>query len=154
VRLEDTRSELEKRLAGLDPCGVQEGIAAMLSFYRDTRVERCDVAADGDMLLFQWGTDRAAPLFTVNITRQLATAGGSFLDRIHRLIGWDEPELWQLGLTFAFEGNFEELGASNDWCHRPSELPNFEEKLNASKVLAAVRGIAPTSIEVTFENAE
>ena len=35
---------------------VPAAIDAMLAFYAEVRMEGCDMAHDGDMLLYQWGT--------------------------------------------------------------------------------------------------
>lgn len=106
------------------------------------------------MLLFQLGTysfTSEPPRFRINITRQLMWPGDSLLDRI---FPGDDLEIWHLKLTFFFTEKFDELGMSNNWCHSPSQLTGFENMLSASPVLPAVRGIAPSSVELDFENAE
>jgi hypothetical protein len=40
----------------LDTLEPAEGVELMLAFYRDERAAGCPIDADGDMLLFQWGT--------------------------------------------------------------------------------------------------
>lgn len=158
--IKNAQREFKKRLEGagrgLEGLRVTEGIDAMLAFYRDTRVRNCELDADGDMLLFQWGTyeGRGATAddegeegpggeerFTVNITRQLIPADA-------------EDEIWQLGLTFEFEPEFEDLGDGNDWCHSPSELADFQADLNDSEVIAGVRELEPLAVRLTFENVE
>jgi hypothetical protein len=48
-------------------------VGLMLDWYVSERADDVDLSADGDMLLFQWGTyDRAkGPIFQYDITRQL-----------------------------------------------------------------------------------
>jgi hypothetical protein len=66
----------------LDTLTVDEGVAAMLEFYRDHRAQHTDLAADGDLLLVQWGAG------ILDITRQLTRSGSP-----------DNP-IRQLSLTF------------------------------------------------------
>ena len=67
------------------------GFEALLAFYGEERAEGCDPDQDGDVLLFQWGTNDwgDGPEFEVDITRQL-------IDDMD-----DEPR--QLALTFEFD---------------------------------------------------
>jgi len=53
-------------------------LESMLSFYGDIRADECDVAGDGDMLLFQWGTYDwgDGDHFEFDITRQFVFGGG------------------------------------------------------------------------------
>src|ERR1700689_2569374 len=50
-----------------------DAVRLMLDFYREERAEGCEVDADGDMLLFQWGTHewgQHGRFFEFNLTRQ------------------------------------------------------------------------------------
>lgn len=154
--LASVQREFKRRLRGsgkeLEALGVKEGLDAMLAFYRETRVRNCELDADGDMLLFQWGTSEGRgpteddeaegeARFSVNLTRQLMPSDA-------------EGEIWQLGLTFEFEPEFEDLGDGNDWCHSPSELADFQADLDDSEVIAGVRELEPLAVKLTFDNVE
>ena len=98
VRSIDARSTFERLLAArqhdLATLAVRDGVAAMLAFYRATRADDCDLADDGDMLLFQWGptylVDGPTP-YVVDITRQFIPTGG------------EDEDIWQLALTFVVD---------------------------------------------------
>ena len=55
---------------------VPDGFDAMLAFYREVRAEGYDLARDGDMLLYQWGTYDwgRGKHFELSMTRQLLFA--------------------------------------------------------------------------------
>lgn len=92
----------------------------MLAFYGDVRAEGCDLAHDGDMLLYQygtwdWGKGRH---FELNITRQFIVEGG------------EDEDIWQLSLTFVFAPSpaLQAVRSDNRWCHSPDgrdELRTF-----------------------------
>lgn len=92
----------------LDELTVDQGVAAMLEFYRDHRAQHTDLENDDDGLLVQWGNGM------VDITRQLVRAGSP-----------DNP-VRQLSLTFQVETPLPEPGSS--WHFDPSqpvEVPAF-----------------------------
>lgn len=133
-------------LADLTP---EQGIAAMLGFYRDVRIEDCrDLADDGDMLLYQWGTyeREGGECFELDLTRQLIAPDEAE----------DDGAIWQLSLTFSFarDSELEALGEGNDWCHAPVELVQFEAALRASKPFRAAIARRPSRVELDFEDAE
>lgn len=68
----DVKTELEQRISSLSDLTPADGFRLMLDGYRDIRVEGCDLEADGDMLLFQWGTYDfgTGETFELNLTRQ------------------------------------------------------------------------------------
>lgn len=71
------------KLAEIRP---EEGVGAMLEFYRDVRAEGCEVDQDGDMLLYQWGT--YGKTFQLDLTRQFIVEG--------------EDEPYQVGRDISF----------------------------------------------------
>ena len=85
----------------------------MLAFYRDVRAEGCDLARDGDMLLYQWGTYDwgHGKHFELDVTRQFTLAG------------YEDEAISQLSLTFLFlpSPTLEALPAGNRWCHSLEE---------------------------------
>jgi hypothetical protein len=123
-----------------------QGIKLMVDFYRSTRVEGCDLDADGDMLLFQWSTHESAR-FIVNITRQLILSQqDDFTD--------DDGGVWQLSLTFEFEPKFQEIRAGHFWCETTAALAEFEARMKGSQALSSVNGAVPLTVDLTFEDAE
>src|SRR5207244_1166742 len=129
-------SRFRERLAsaGLSPATVAPaaGVEAMLAYYAEERADGCDLARDGDMLLFQWGTYEwwgQRPAFEVNITRQLIVADD------------EETEPQQLRLTFRFEpAAGAAAGAGNRWCESPDGLPEFRRFVAGSAAMQAVGG--------------
>lgn len=142
--------------ARIEHLTVIEALALMADFYRTVRAEDCNLAADGDMLLFQWGTftwrgadeDRATlneaeARFEYNITRQLIPAG-------------QDDVIAQLSLTFRYAPSvaLQQVGAGNRWCSRPAELEEFVVFAREHLATAAVARLVPVELRVTFENAE
>src|SRR5690606_29316674 len=78
----------------LDTMTVDEGVAAMLEFYREHRAQHTDLVSDDDGLLMQWGNG------IVDITRQLIRAGNP-----------DNP-IRQLSLTFQVETDLPDPGSA------------------------------------------
>jgi hypothetical protein len=110
------------------------------------RVDDVDVSADGDMLLFQWGTyDRGSgSSFGYDITRQLIDENDPD----------DDGAIWQLSVTARYP---EVLGASvgsgNRWCRSPDEVTAFEAFIEHCAATSVVEGLTPARIEVHFEQA-
>jgi len=92
-------------------------LESMLSFYGDIRADECDVAGDGDMLLFQWGTYDwgDGDHFELDITRQFVFGGG------------EDEDIWQFHVTFRFattEG-LANLASGQRWCRSLEDLSDF-----------------------------
>jgi hypothetical protein len=121
----------------------EQGLSAMLAFYRDERAEGCRFERDADMHLYEWGTDNwgAGEFFELSITRQL----------IHDGSGEDEG-VWQLGLTFKFSPThpLRALRNGDRWCHDLGELEEFERFLRASEAFQAVAGVVPATVELRY----
>lgn len=108
------------------------GIGGMLEFYADERADGCEIDADGDMLLYQWGTFDFGngASFQLNITRQFIQSGD------------DEP--LQLSLTFYYEPSaaVNAIPPANRWCHEPAGIRAFREFIEASPAFRAVAPVA------------
>ena len=107
------------------------GVEAMLAYYAEERAEGCPFEADGDMLLFQWGTYDwgDGPAFEVDITRQLIVADD------------EDEEPRQLRLTFRFEpASGGAAGEGTKWCQSLAELARFRRFVTQSAALKAVVG--------------
>lgn len=127
----------------LDTLTPAAGVEAMLAYYLEEPAAGCRYEADGDMLLFQWGTytgygrDRA---FEVSITRQLNPDDD------------EEDEMRQLRLTFRYApaaGETAGRGASK-WCASPSDLAAFRRYVAASRAMAAVGQQPAESVELVY----
>jgi hypothetical protein len=148
MKPETAETEFEKVLAqrALDRTRLtaEQGVPAMLAFYRDERADGCRFEDDADMLLYEWGTYNwgRGEFFELSITRQL----------IHDGSGEDE-DIWQLGLTFKFSPThpLRALGRGNRWCHDLGELEEFERFLRASEAFQAVAAVVPTAVELRYE---
>jgi hypothetical protein len=103
--------------AGLDGASMAALAVAVCSFYERRRVE--GAGADGDMLLFQFGTwdwgsgDR----FQVDLTRQFIIPGDSD----------DDDVMSRFALTRYFDPSAElaKLGSAEKWCHAPADAASF-----------------------------
>ena len=125
-------------LATLTPAA---GVEAMLAYYAEERAEGCPFEADGDMLLFQWGTYDwgDGPGFEVDITRQLIVADD------------EDEEPRQLRLTFRFEpSNGGAAGEGSKWCQSLAELAGFRRSVTQSAALKAVGQQSPVSVGVRY----
>jgi hypothetical protein len=142
--------------ARIDHLAAVEALALVTAFYREVRAEDCDLEADGDMLLFQWGTytrwvadDGLTNLrpqgeaFEYDITRQLVPVGQADVIA-HLSLRFRYPPTAALRL----------VGEGNRWCLRPGELGAFLAFARDSPATGAVAGLIPEEIRVTLENAE
>lgn len=120
------------------------GFEAMLSFYAEQRVEGCDSENDGDMLLFQWGTQDwgEGPEFELDLTRQVI-----FTDEE------DDDAIWQLHLTYHYHPTSElrALKADDHWCPTPADLPGFRELIASSKAYQLLRAQPAIKVSAFYE---
>jgi hypothetical protein len=132
---------LEAAGLSLDALTPAAGVEAMVAYYAEERAEGCPLDEDGDMLLFQWGTNDwgGGPAFELSIVRQLIAAA-------------DEDEgPRQLDLRFRFEpGAGASAGRGNRWCESPDHLPEFRRFVAESAVLRAVGGRSPGSVGLRY----
>ncbi len=131
------------RTAGLTPA---EGVAAMLDFYRDVRADGCDLAGDGDMLLFQWGTycwGDGDEGFELDITRQFIVKGGP------------SDVVWHLSLTFSFAppAELRALGAGSRWCRTVITVEDFSVLVGQSSPYTAASARVDGMARLDFERA-
>ena len=112
-----------------------DGFEGMLAFYTEERAEGCPLDEDGDMLLYQWGTNDwgEGESFELNVTRQFIGA-----KRVIR----------QLSLTFKFKVSKETsmCGGGNRWCELPDAVDTFRRFILASKAYKLAESLTPTSV--------
>ena len=134
-------SELDLQRASLSP---EHGLAAMLSFYRDVRADRCPLDEDADMLLYQWGTYDwgQGRFFELNITRQLIFDASG-----------EDDDIWQLSLTFKYRpsSEFAAIEAGNKWCENVAALQEFQHCILSSQAFEVAQSTEPANIELRYE---
>lgn len=121
----------------------ERGVRLMLDFYRDVRADGCDLDSDGDMLLFQWGTDDfgEGPSFRFNMTRQF------ILEETE-----DDEGITQFSLTFHFTTSpeLDALTDGNRWCSMPDDLKDFESFINSGEAYRAVGSLRPVKVTLDY----
>lgn len=136
-----------KSLASLSPT---EAIDLMVAFYTKVRADECDIDADGDMLLFQWGTYKwgTEEYFEYNITRQLLFPSSALEN--------DDECIWQLSPTLKFKPILElkGLSAGNKWCENPGKVVDFVHFITLCEVSQRIKIYSPEAVELTFESVE
>jgi hypothetical protein len=149
MKAQESLRMLEQQITGsglaVERLQVHQGFAFMFEFYRHHRADDCPPEADGDMLLFQWGTYGGDKSFELDLTRQF-------------IIGEAEDEnIWQLSLTFRFAPTtiLTALGSGDQWCYeiRPRAVDYFEQFVRESEAYRAVAGLSPIKAELDYFNA-
>lgn len=133
---------LEAAGQSLDTLTPAVGVEAMLAYYVEERVDGCHLDEDGDMLLFQWGTNDwgEGPAFEVSIVRQLMVADD------------EEEEPRQLDLRFRFEpAAGASAGEGNRWCEAPDRLAEFRRFVIRSAALKKVAHLTTELVVLRFE---
>ena len=114
----------------------------MLGFYRDERVEESLLDADGDMLLYQWGTYNwgNGGSFELDITRQVIVGDG------------EDEDIFQLSLTFKFQPaeTLRHLGQGDHWCRSSEELEEFQALISDSPALQTSEREKPSEVQLEF----
>jgi hypothetical protein len=120
------------------------GFRVLIDFYANVRADGCDLDADQDMLLFQWGTYDwgEGEHFEIDLVRQVMMPDEE-----------DDDAIWQLHLTYRYRASaeFALLGSGNRWCPSPSEASHFAGFVLSSLPVGqgiAVGGARPM---ITFE---
>jgi hypothetical protein len=137
--LQEFNRMLKARGLSIATASASDGIDAMFDFYRATRADDCEIDADGDMLLFQWGriTGATPPHFALDITRQFIRAGG------------EDEDIWQLSLTFFFPPNT--IASGHRWCHAPADLDDFASFVRSHPAYEVANEAAGLRVELRFE---
>ena len=125
----------------LNSLPITEGIEAMLRFYEEERVDGCDIDEEGDMLLFQWGSNDwgEGEFFEVEIARQLMDQAG------------EDEDVRQLRLIYRFapDAKLRKLEDGNQWCSSLDEVDAFRTFIHSSQAFKA--GVKLDPVEITLE---
>jgi hypothetical protein len=115
----------------------------MLAFYKDTRASDVDLDANGDMLLFQWGTYDwgKGEQFEFYVTRQLIGGTG------------EDDDIWQLNLTYCFPPSetLRKMGEGHRWCSRPDQLDAFELFITSHPAFGLVGSRDDGQVQLYYE---
>lgn len=120
----------------------KQGLMALVLFYRDVRAEDVELMADGDMLLYQWGTYDwgQGEQFELNLTRQLM------------YVADEEDDIFQLSLTYRYPptDDLRALGKQEQWCFHPEELDDLVAILQASEPYTRLEAEPAQAVELDF----
>ena len=149
MKTRDALKEFESFLAdkNVDIHGAppKQGLMALVLFYRDVRAEDVELMADGDMLLYQWGTHDwgQGERFELNLTRQLMYVEG------------EDDDTFQLSLTYVYAPTDElrALGNHEQWCFHPEELDELLTALQASEPYMKLQTEPAQEVELNFGTA-
>ena len=138
VELEKIESEykkwIEKNFGKKQPSSVDELINTSLTLFKEIKVNRlAPDEADGDMLLFQYGSYGRG--FEFNITRQFITL--------------DEDEPHQLSMTLFFEPV--KCGGYNCWSTDFANLEKWVENIKGTEGYKQVKESTGKNFEIYFE---
>jgi hypothetical protein len=143
----------------LDILTPSQATDSMIQFYKQLRADECDIEADADMLLFQWGVHNwgAGEFFEYNITRQLIypetiPADPALLDDEEG----EEEIIGQLSLTlkYAPTSDLRAITSGNRWCPNLTDLSTFTTFIADCEATRQVQHHAIVTRELHFENAE
>lgn len=135
---------LAKKQIELDQSVPGQGLLALTDFYRSQRADDVELAIDGDMLLFQWGTHDwgDGDHFELDLTRQLTLAEA------------DDEDMWQLSLTYLFAASDElnALGMQEKWCFHPDELDDLVLLIQTSAPFGLLKDTRAAKVRLSFGN--
>ena len=143
MRAAEALNRLQETLptTGLTPA---IGMQVMTEFYVDHRASDVNVAADGDMLLYQWGTYDWGPgeNFELDITRQFVTGDGA-----------DDQDIWHLSLTFLFPPTqaLRALSSGSRWCRAPDHVKAFTAFVTSTEAFRSVASRIDGSVRLEYE---
>jgi hypothetical protein len=127
----------------LDRVDASTLVRTMTNWYRAERADDVDLGADGDMLLFQWGTYDwgSGAAFEFDLTRQF------IVDDLE-----DDDAFFQLSWTLLFQPTAASsaIGDGNRWCMHPDELDEFVSFIAGSAASEFCRTNEPEVRELDF----
>ena len=145
MKLEDIHALLQD-LTEVERVGPERLFARVIELYRTLRLADTSIDADGDMLLFQWGTYDwgQGPSFELDLTRQsIVVATDDVPD------DENQGEMFQLRCCLHYPpSGLLALGAGNRWCHSPEELAEFTEYVFGHPAVTATKALVPRELEL------
>jgi hypothetical protein len=115
----------------------------MLEFYRSTRAIDCDVEAQQDMLLYQWGIYDwgSGRQFELDVTRQFIRGAA------------EDENIWHLSLRFRYPASRVSagFGKGDRWCTRPQDTTEFEAFIRTSTAFQALAQRPAETTELAYE---
>lgn len=157
MRSEDARNAFVRFLDyhGTD-ADLRDPVAAFrlaCAFYETERVVDCDLEADRDMLLVQWGVYDFGdgPWFRFNLTRQFIPG----LPSVDSPMESDFP-IWQLSWTLFLSPSeaLAALGKTNRWCNRPSRVSALVDELSGLPLLTVLATQRAEHTEMSYHNVD
>lgn len=141
------KEEFQRYLAGrgesVQNITPSRALELVLAFYKEVRAEGCDVAADQDMLLFQWGTYDwgEGEHFEVDLARQFIFGDG------------EDEDIWQFHVMFRFAPSeqLSQLGSGDRWCKSLEDLPEFTSFVRGHPVTLAVGSRTDAVASLNYE---
>lgn len=138
------RAKLRTSGIVLNQAPPEDAFKALLEFYEHERAEGCDLESDGDMLLFQWGSNNwgAGPEVEIDLTRQVILPDKE-----------DDQAIWQLHLTYRFlpTAELSKLGSGERWCSTPSELAELRAFMESTPAYQTLARLKPQGVTLDFE---
>jgi hypothetical protein len=116
-----------------------ETFAWITRHYRTHRLPGTDLAADGDMLLYQWGVYDWGDglLATIDLTRQILVASDQ---------PTEDPAIWQVHCCFRFPPPLlNQVKNGNFWCLHPREADGFSARMERSQAWSRLSSAAPVT---------
>lgn len=121
-------------------------VELVTAWYELERAEEVDLAEDGDMLLFEWGTyDWGGTSFRFSVTRQFIIAA----------MDAEDEGFWQLmcELHYPVTEATEALGSGTRWCGSPEELDGFRSFIAGAAAGVFARSRPPMKVELRLGQA-
>lgn len=150
--LSELRSFARRQGMEMDHLTARDIADLMVGFYLDYRADDCDLEADGDLLLFQWGVaDRGqGEAFEYNLIRQFEVR--STVPTAQN----GQPEgTWQLVLSLRLSPTpaLTDVGIGNHWCISPDEVDDFRAFIAAHPSTRFAEHTRNPRLHLSFEPA-
>jgi hypothetical protein len=140
----DLRRFARARGQSVERLDAAQAVTLMWEWYDTRRVDDVSLDADGDTLLFQWGTySWNDGKFSYNVTRQ-------FIIEVDNEDDHDEA-IWQLALTVLYDSaDAAVLESGNWWCGLPEDLDEFRSFVESCPATAFALVHRPVASGITF----
>jgi len=142
MQYSQTKANFEGLLSSLQDGNANTICSTMCRFYESTRIDGCDIEADGDMLLFQYGLASDEQSFYIDITRQMTVD-----------IGEEDDCMYQLHVTaeYSLTPDIQAIGGGCEWCYEPSKLEEFKDYLSKNQAMIRLGDSPYWSLKVRLD---